>query len=218
MIQLALGSFRAELSPSQIDALRAEFREYHTLHLPNFLAPELLAFVQQRLPDADFKPRPHGKIAMELSVDRSRNIGIQTLQLRMNDRRLADLIEEITEVRPLKHFDGRVYRMLPGGDHYDSWHDDIADGRRVGVSINLSPAPYQGGVFTIRRVDSKEIIRPLPNLGPGDVNLFRIDDNLQHMVTRVEGAAAKTAFAGWFHDHDSMADFLRKPATGEVTT
>lgn len=211
MIRLALGSFSADLSPAELEALKAEFREYHTLQLRGFLAPDLLRFLQERLHDSEFKPKPHGKIAMELSVDRTKNIGIQTLQLRMNERRLADLVEELTDTRPLKHFDGRVYRMLPGGDHYDSWHDDIADGRRIGVSINLSPAPYRGGVFVIRHRSSQEMLRPMPNLGPGDCNLFRIDDDLEHMVTRVEGDQAKTAFAGWFHDHDSMADFLRKP-------
>ena len=148
---------------------------------------------------------------MELAVDTKTHIGVQCLQLRMNDRKLAAFMEEITGTAPLKHFEGRIYRMAPGADHYDTWHDDVTQGRRVGMSINLSPSPYRGGTFTIRRLGSDQIIRSMPNQGLGDAIFFRIDDSLQHMVSKMEGTASKTAFAGWFHDVSTPSDFLRMP-------
>lgn len=210
MIQLALAGFHAELSGAALAALQAEFAEFHTFQVRSFLDPGLLTFLLSRIQPADFKPRPHGKIAMELAVDSKTNIGVQSLQLRMNDKGLREFMEEVTQTRPLEHFEGRVYRMTPGTDHYDSWHDDVTEGRRIGMSINLSAAPYRGGTFMIKRSDREQVIRPMPNLGPGDAIFFRIDDGLHHMVSRMEGQESKTAFAGWFHDVSSLSDYLRR--------
>lgn len=209
MMQLGLSSFRCEMPSGTREALRAEFDEYHAFHIRNFLAPELLAFVHQRLPDTSFRECRHGDIGVEMRVDAEENIGVQCLQLRMNDRQLTDFLESATGIVPLQHFGGRAYRMTPGAAHYDSWHNDIANGRRLGVSINLSPAPYQGGTFVLRRSADQQVIRPMPNLGHGDANFFRIDKALEHMVTPVLGTKAKTAFAGWFHETENIADCLR---------
>ncbi len=218
MIRLDLADFRADLSPAALAALRAEFAEFHTFQVRGFLDPSLLAFLLERIQPEDFQPKVDGKIAVELAVRTKTNIGVQSLQLRMNDKKLAAFMETVSGITPLKHFEGRVYRMAPGTEHYDSWHDDVIEGRRVGVSVNLSPEPYQGGTFRIKYREGDEIIRTMPNLGPGDAIFFRIDDRLQHMVSKMEGAASKTAFAGWFHDTTTLADMLRKPTVVETPT
>jgi hypothetical protein len=212
MIQLSLTGFRAELSPAGRTAIQAEFAEFHTFQVREFLDPGFLAFVLERLRPQDFIPRPHGKIGNELAVDTQTNIGVHSLQLRMNDKHLAAFMEEITGIHPLKHFEGRVYRMMPGPEYFDSWHDDFSDGRRLGVSINLSTAPYRGGMFSIRHQDSDQPLRHLPNLGPGDAIFFRIAKDLKHMVSGVTGEAGKTAFAGWFHEASLITDFMKQSA------
>jgi len=35
-------------------------------------------------------------------------------------------------------------------DIHDDWHNDCCDSRLIGVSVNLSPEPYNGGVFQLR--------------------------------------------------------------------
>lgn len=210
MLQLSLSDIRCDFSPAAITALQVEFRDFHTFQVRQFLAPEFFDFLMKGLPDKDFKPRPHGKIAMELAVDGKANVAIHCLQLRMNEKRLSAFIRTVTGIETLKHFSGRIYRMLPGGEHYDSWHDDVSDGRQVGISINLSPLPYSGGTFILKDGASGEIKRIMPNLGPGDAIFFRISEGLQHMVTKVEGATPKTAFAGWFHDHDSLTEMMQR--------
>lgn len=212
MIRLSLADFRADLSPATISPLQAEFADLHTFQIREFLDPSLLAFLAERLQPEDFQPRVDDKIATELAVRTKTNIGVQGLQLRMNDRNLSTFMEAVTGITPLRHFAGRVYRMAPGPDHYDSWHDDVIGGRRVGVSINLSPEPYRGGTFRIKRRAGADIIRTLPNLGLGDAIFFRIDEDLLHMVSPVEGTTSKTAFAGWFYDELSLGDWLRVPA------
>ena len=95
--------------------------------------------------------------------------------------------------------------MAPGADHFDSWHADVGTTHRdrlVGMSINLSPRPYQGGAFLLREEASGEIICALSNIGPGDAICFRISSALKHMVTPLVGKEPKTAFAGWFRSGD----------------
>jgi len=137
MVQLSLSGFQANFDARALAALREEFREFHTFQIRQFLSPEFYSAIIGSLPDSDFKPRPHGKIAMELAVDGQRNLAVHSLQLRMNDLRLNGFLRDVSGIDSLRHFSGRIYRMLPGGDHYDSWHDDVTDGRRLGVSINL---------------------------------------------------------------------------------
>lgn len=113
------------------------------------------------------------------------------------------VIRQITRCAQITRFDGRVYRMLPIADHYDSWHDDAASGDRlVGMSVNLG-RQYSGGVFRLREDRSGKILSELPNTHPGDAIFFRICKGLSHIVTPVEGTAPKTAFAGWFRAADS---------------
>lgn len=218
MIRLNLADFRTDLTPAALACLRAEFADLHTFQIRQFLDPALITFLWERIQPEDFEPRVDGKIAVELAVRTRTNIGVQSLQLRMNDQKLVQFMEFVTGITPLKHFAGRVYRMAPGCEHYDTWHDDITEGRRVGVSINLSPEPYQGGTFHIKYRESGKLIRTLPNVGLGDAIFFRIDDSLLHMVSQMEGSTSKTAFAGWFHDTTSLSDFLHRPRVVESPT
>jgi predicted 2-oxoglutarate/Fe(II)-dependent dioxygenase YbiX len=79
--------------------------------------------------------------------------------------------------------------------------------RRVAMSVNLEPAPYEGGVLQIRRRENEAIIAEVENVGAGDAILFRIDAALQHRVTAVT-SGVKTAFAGWFRSAPSLRDDL----------
>jgi hypothetical protein len=108
------------------------------------------------------------------------------------------VVRECTGCHAITRFEGRVYRMVPGTDHHDSWHDDAGEGRLVGMSLNLGPRPYMGGCFQLREKSERAVPRELPNIIPGNAILFRISPTLAHRVTPVEGIEAKTAFAGWF--------------------
>ena len=107
-------------------------------------------------------------------------------------------VERITQCGSISVFDGRIYRMAPGTDHYDSWHDDTNDNRLVGMSVNLGSLPYLGGVFQLRKNSCEEILCEVPNVVQGDAILFRISPELKHRITPVQGTQPKTAFAGWF--------------------
>ena len=115
-----------------------------------------------------------------------------------NDRALFQFVELITGCGRIGSYDGRVYRMLPGHEHYDSWHDDIVGQRLVTLSVNLSPEFFSGGLLEIRHERTRRVVNRVANTGPGDGLLFRIAPFLKHRVTRVTGHLPKTALAGWF--------------------
>ena len=178
--------------------LAAEFSTRHYVRFPRLIAPALLGRVQARLRDGEWVPKSHGGIKEEIVLPDP--LALHLLAMLTNREPFLRLIERITGCPPLQLYYGRVYRMLPGGEHFDSWHDDLfeEEGRVVGMSINLGEEPYTGGVFRMRDRATKTVIAEVPNTGPGDATVFRIGPALQHMVTAVEGDFPKTEFAGWF--------------------
>jgi hypothetical protein len=195
---LQLTSSRLEFSADagEIALARATFDREHCLTLPGFLAPKLLDAFQQSLDPTEFFERSDKGIATELCLRRTKTTVF--LDLLCNDARLFRTIETLTGYREIASFQGRVYRFLPGAEHYDSWHNDALQERLVAMSVNLSPQPYSGGILQIREVNSGNIVREVANTGYGDAIIFRIHPELEHRLTGVSGSMDKTAYAGWF--------------------
>ncbi len=196
MIRMTHGGLRVDRSDAALDTLRAEFSDRHCLLLPAFLDGPLLRAVHNQLATAPFHDRSHDGIGVELCL--SEGPLSSGLEFLWNTPELFALIEALTDCGPLGCFEGRVYRMAPAEGHYDSWHSDVGQDRRVAMSVNLSTAVYEGGATEFRRVDDAEPFHRVANVGFGDAILFRIDPALRHQVTEVTGRAPKTAFAGWF--------------------
>jgi len=194
MIQLTARGV-IERAGDDLATLAREFASRRCLVLPALLEPSLVARIQQEIDRSPLYERRHGAIAAELCMPENTCLGL--LHFLVNDSALFRTIEDITGRRPLTRFHGRVYRRIPGRDHFDSWHNDVREGRAVGLSLNLSTAPYEGGVFEIRR-EGGAALGAIANVGPGDALLFDIEEGLEHRVSPVVGAHAKTAFAGWF--------------------
>jgi len=188
-----------ERRDQDVDALRETFDRQHCVKLPGFVEPQLLRQVHRLVAEAAFSEFVHDGIASELLMAAGVCTGV--LDFLVNDPRLFEFIRAITGCAPIRAFVGRVYRRCPGTDHHDSWHDDLGRQRMIGMSVNLSAEPYDGGTFEIRRFGGDTLIASLPNVGFGDAILFRIADGLEHQVTDVRGAVPKTAFAGWFVGH-----------------
>jgi len=192
-----------------IDALRLQFDQQHYLRLPDFLDPEILGFAQSQIDSGQFYQRVHEDIGSNKELCMARNAGFGALLLLVNDEKLFQIIQDITQCAKIRCFEGRVYRVSAGQGHHDSWHNDIGDHRLVGMSINLSAEIYAGGVLQLRERDSGEIVSEVPNALPGDAIIFRLSDQLQHRITEVEGNFAKTAFAGWFKAQPPFLSLLK---------
>jgi hypothetical protein len=192
--------------PQNIEELRGRFARRHGLIFRELLDRDALAFLLARLASGNFNPLVHQGIKTELCLADSISLGF--LYFLTNNQTFFDIIREVTGCPEIGCFEGRVYRMVPGKGHHDSWHSDLTQNRMIGMSINLGIQPYSGGVFQMRDCQSKEILFQAANTGLGDALVFRIREDVEHMVTSVEGEVEKTAFAGWFKSSPKFSSLL----------
>lgn len=198
---------------ADIGELREEYQSLSTFRIRRLIHPDLMKMLSKRLAQTDWKVRQHGKIGTEIVP--ADEVLTGTLNFVVNLPPFLDVIRLITGATGIAGYEGRIYRFS-GSEHYDSWHDDMdGSARVVGMSVNLSPAPYEGGLFRIRTRGSAEAFRELPNTVPGDAIFFRISPDLQHIVTPVLGSEPKTAFAGWFGNFD-IHSLIRNPGAGKT--
>lgn len=195
-----------------LQRLRVAFDRDHCIQLPGFFDPDLLALVRRLLDRAEFVPFSHTDLAgVELCL-RQEAPAFALLHLVVNDPGLLAIVRALTGCSEIAGFAGRVYRMVPGAGHYDQWHSDAVEGRLIGLSVNLSPKGYCGGLFQLRQSGSGRLDYEAANTGFGDAILFRIDPRLEHHITPVEGTVPKTAFAGWFKAGPSLLSLLKSIA------
>jgi hypothetical protein len=191
-----------------VDELGRQFLQRPYVELPGFVAPALLSIVAQGVEQGDFAGREHPGIGSEMCLESSG--ATSACQLVFNDPVLLDAVSRIAGCPALRCFDGRVYRLEPQSGHYDSWHSDATDDRLVGLSVNLSREPYEGGAFEIRRAAAAEAEHAVASAGFGSAVLFRISPELRHRVTAVRGERPRTAYAGWFRTSPDFADAFRR--------
>lgn len=182
-------------------AKKEQFARRHCVVFEGFVAPSLVARVPQWLETSRYVPLEHaygGVTGTRELIMRGDQPLVCAFNLLLNQGQLFEAIAEFAGVEEeLAAFEGRCYKRLPIDSHFDAWHND-ASGRRLGLSISLSPKPVEGGVFTIRRARTREVLRRLPPRRLGDAHLFRIHNSLEHRVSSVRGTQPKYAFAGWF--------------------
>jgi hypothetical protein len=206
VLQLTRSGPALSWTDADLRRLRSQFDERHCIRLPSLVDADEFAYVQRQLDLAVFADTRHGKIGVEVCLQE--NPALNLLNFLTNDVRFFQLVQRLTGCGPIGTFMGRVYRMVPGTGHYDSWHSDCVEHRMIGMSVNLSDGVYSGGLFQLRRRDSAAILIEAPNTGAGDAILFRIAADIVHRVTAVEGTVSKTAFAGWFVSEPRFLDLL----------
>jgi hypothetical protein len=174
------------------------------VELPGFVSPGLLSIVERAVEQGDFADRAHPGIGTEVCLESG--TATQACQLVFNDPALLNVVTHIAGCPRLRCFEGRVYRLEPRSGHYDSWHSDASDHRMVGLSVNLSRQPYEGGLLEIRRAVAAEAEHAVAITGFGSAVLFRISPDLRHRVTEVRGDRPRTVYAGWFRTSPDFAD------------
>ena len=207
MLRLTPKRLEAQNAEFDMEAARQQFAERNWVRVPGFIEPSLLETLHRELARAPFYDRSHGEIGTELCLVSGALTA--ALELMANDPELLAVIEKLTGCGPLGCFVGRVYRMVPGAGHYDTWHSDVGENRKVAMSVNLSSSDYSGGVTEFRRVADERPFDSVANTGLGDAILFRIDPGLRHRVTPIEGREPKTAWAGWFRSSPRFEDLIR---------
>ncbi len=105
----------------------------------------------------------------------------------------------IAESEPLHHVTGLIGEMAPATAEGLGWHDDLNDGglRRLALTVHLSDADYDGGVFEIREKGQKRILFRQEAQPAGTLTLFRIGPRLHHRVTPLIRGGPRRVFGGW---------------------
>jgi len=191
--------------------LRDEFQRECWVRLPQLIEPALLEVLCSGLEQADFRPRVDKGIGAELCLEFCRTVA--SFSFLANNHQFFEIVKTIAGCDRIGYFLGRVYRLMEGNGCYDSWHNDIVGTRMVGMSINLSPRPYSGGLLLLRQRKPERVVAEIANTGFGDGVIFRLESNLEHRITDVEGSVSRTVFAGWFQ---SQPDFLSCLKEGQI--
>jgi hypothetical protein len=193
-------------SPAERSDLSHEFRERNCAVLRGFLQPRLLADLLPRVERTGFRPRGHGNIGTEDSMEAGGPLA--SLVLAANNPQLFEFVMEVTDCGAIGCFDARVYRLDPARGHGDSWHSDVGDNRLVAMSVNLTTNRYEGGLLQIRDQRSGKLTAEVGGTELGDAVIFRIAEHLRHRVSPVEGDVPRVAFAGWFKSAPSFRSVL----------
>lgn len=201
-------------SGDELARLRDEFGRRHCLLIPGLFDHALADEIARLVEGSGFYRREHPGIGVEACMEV--NATLAWLLLLVNDERMLEVVRSITSCEPIGHFNGRVYRLEPSTDHYDSWHDDLGEGRLVAMSINLGRQPYEGGALEVRdrRTGASAEAR---SAHTGDALLFELGEHLEHHVLPVTGETARTVFAGWFKTGPSFLSVLRSDAVSMTT-
>jgi len=198
-------------STVEVERLRADFQAGNPVRIPRLFDPSLLSHVMSVVDEGEWTSYD-GEFYREYVLE---GVAREFLHFIANRPDVLDLVRRITALDSLTRFKGRIYRMVPNAGHIDAWHSDAAEGRRVGMSINLSPRGYQGGVFQMRNDATGKIIAEIANTGLADAILFPLGLDLSHRVTEISGEEAKTAFAGWYYENEtSFWDWMRAGKSG----
>ncbi|GMV22621.1 MAG: hypothetical protein AMXMBFR57_25700 [Acidimicrobiia bacterium] len=182
--------------PVAVDQARRQFASDHAIVLKEFLAPALLAWVRERVAQAQFRHKVHPASGDEECM--YDNDAIWLLRFLLSEARVLRAIESITGVEGLTKCQVRVYRFVPDSGQRHDWHDDVGEGRRLGLSINLSETTFDGGNLQVRDRESGRLTADIRNTGAGDAAVFRLGTRLQHQVLPVTGAQGRVVVAGWF--------------------
>ena len=191
---------------------RRDFSAARLIRLPAFIAPDLLTSLADALERARWEPRIHvigNAWATGTDPDPSAEPWAADLHLRddavtsslvflLNDMVLFAAVEAMTGCDPIRSFVPNVYKIVPGGGHYDDWHTDMDGARMVALSVNVGRVPFEGGTLQVRRRDTQDLVHQLHNGVFGDALLMAIAPDLEHRLTPVTGTAPRVAVAGWF--------------------
>lgn len=203
-------------SSRRIAELQKQFRAHDHVILPEFIAADLLPLIQRQLRRLRFTSSVYLFSPLHDTADAapsriSEFVGhgpiSDGLAFLLNDPNLLAILQRLSRSPKLASFHGRLYKMAAKTGNRFDWHTDDHSGRRLAISINLSPRRFMGGELQIEQSGGQGVIE-VRNANPGDAIVFR--GERPHRVLPVKGKNKKLALAGWFYAAQPRA---RKPAT-----
>jgi hypothetical protein len=193
-----------------VDTLRLELARRHAVVLRSFLDPGEREWIAGQLEEASFHEHTieaTGKTELLMEP----NAVSAFLLFKVCSPDVFGLVQAVTGGGPLGSFSGRTYRMVPGRGHFSPWHNDAIQGRVAAFTINLSPEPFEGARLQIKDAEDDQLVTEIGDLEFGDAVLIEISRGYQHRNSPLEGAVAKTSYAGFFYpDEAHVSPLVRR--------
>lgn len=120
----------------------------------------------------------------------------RALRMALSRPGLLAWLERVSNRGPLAPAEGEIAEYRDESNFLD-WHDDQHQpSRRLGLTINLSDAPFEGGTFEMRHVLTGEPLLSHHHDRAGSALLFRVRRKFEHRVLPVTKGGPRLVFAG----------------------
>lgn len=196
-----IGTFATQILSSEatIQRARAAMKAGSAMVLPSAIDSEFLEGIWRHCRQATFCEEHIESIGWRLIEEQDR--AGKMLRFALQRPGFLRWIEEAAGCGPLSTITGVVARTMPGTEQGLDWHDDLnaGAGRRLALTLHLNEAPFEGGLFEIRRKADDLLLVRQAMLEPGSITIFRIDKHYRHRVTPVTGGSPRQVFAGWLN-------------------
>ena len=190
-----LGHFETVLPP--VDAARAAFSTSRALVCPDALEGRLLASVLRLCERGAFESNTVEGLGHR-DIERPAVAGAALLLI-LRRPSLYRWLEEVTGCGPITDVEGRVVRTYPRPGDELAWHDDLnGERRRLGVTIGLGAAAYEGGVFEMRGRPGGEPLLRFRHDVVGAALIFEVSPRCEHRVHPLSAGGPRQVFTGWF--------------------
>jgi len=179
------------------EAFRERFATCRSIVCRNAIEPSFLGTLRSLCSRSAFVPDSVPKLGTR-EVERPQRAG-GAITLVLQRSALLRWLEDASGCGPLGAVEGRVVQARPNARDQLDWHDDLHDpARRLAVTIDLTEAPYQGGLFELRDAGSRALLTTHRHVEPGTMLVFDVAPGLEHRVLPVTSGGPRRVYTGWF--------------------
>lgn len=185
--------------PRLTAALREQYRQQGYLHLKNFFDSFLAEHFQNYFqPDKlnEFFKAQYGKGYEAIDYSAIPEF-ISEYNYLINQKNYVEFLEAVTGSGPIGQMKGHAYVSDKNEKRGYGFHSDNDGNRYFLISINITPKPYEGGVFTMRNSQTKETLFQIHNNDSYGALIAPVGDHLEHAVSDVTGDVTRLTLLSW---------------------
>lgn len=176
------------------------FQRHRAIECRDLIEPDLLASLLDRCRRGSFVADHVDRLGSR-EIEAPQRVGA-ALNIVLSRLPFLHWVEAVTSSRGLHRVEGRVVQTRANGmdalDWHNDTHDDAAGARRLGITVNLSDAAYEGGGFELRTTATQEMRTRYRQDRAGTALIFDIAGDLEHRVLPLASGGPRRVFTGWF--------------------
>ncbi|WP_164913511.1 2OG-Fe(II) oxygenase [Sphingomonas sp. UV9] len=196
---IAIGAQRTDILAAPDGPARV-FQCYRAIECSDLLEPDLLASLLDRCRRGSFVADHVDRLGSR-EVEAPQRVGA-ALNIVLSRPSFLRWVEAVTGCDALNRVEGRLVQTRANGldalDWHNDTHDDAAGARRLGITVNLSDAAYEGGGFELRTTATHEVLTRYRHDRTGTALIFDIAGDLEHRVLPLASGGPRRVFTGWF--------------------